>query len=308
MKRPFPPLSSSILIGFILLLGLTSCSSSLPKVSPPKYLSEQITRNPPGGSLTAYRLNGPYGGATSSLALHGNAIVVRTTNGRIYWSRTDNLAWSASRIESNEKEVISITSVTDQFFAATDNGILQSSDDGVTWKKIYKDDIVTRLVPFQNRLLAAGSEGILRVDIRTGIASSVVDFHKDVEILGRAFFGNSKSLVRALTATPDHVFLASSRHIVRSLDLTNKKWDSLDSKLGLMAPSKTGDDSISLTGLEFNGDNLFALLRKRAGGKSATELFVSTNFGDHWEPVQIPATLQNGRLFNSARGIFLADT
>jgi len=302
MKRPIF-LICSISIGFAFLLGLTSCSSSLPKMLPPDYLGDQIKQHPPArGGLTTYRLNGPYGGETTSVAVHGNTIVVGTPNGEIYWSKLDNITWSLSKIESNKTAINSIISVGDQFFAATNDGILRGSDDGKTWQKLCDTASATRLAVFQDSLLATTHLGIVRVDMRTGAASYVLKFQDKPEMVGR--FGTPpRSLLRSLVATTNDVFIGSS-HLFRSSNL--RDWDKVDNGLNLSGPIGSDRDYAVLANLELNGDNLFALVGRRVKSRITATLHVSKNLGAQWDPVSLPANASTGQFFNTSRGIFLA--
>lgn len=307
MKTRLLLLTCSISIGFTLLLGLASCSSIGSKSLPPDYLKEQIQRHPPMDSgLTPYRLNGPYGGATSCLAVHGNTIIVGTSNGKIFWSKADNISWSPSKIESIETVINSIISEGDQLFAATDSGILRSSDAGISWQKLRDGANLRRVMVFQNSLITTGQQGIYRVDRRTGETSPVLYFRDKPEMFGRSSSSSTRDRLRSAVATPDQVLLADSFRVFRSSDSTLKNWSKADNGLGLSAPLNNFDAWTILAYMELHGNDLFALVRKGLQREISSTLFVSKNFGAQWDKVPIPEGIKNGQLFNTSRGIFLA--
>jgi hypothetical protein len=299
MKSSLLRLTCAISIGATSLLSLSSCVSTPNGL--PDYLGEQIARNSPNeGGLTPYRLNGPYGGAISSLAVDGNTIVAGTWNGKIFRSTLNNITWSPSKIDSTEAAVNSIILVDHQFFAGTQNGILRSSDDGMTWKRTYDGKSVFRFAVFDDRLLGLTEGGLLSVDLHTGDASLLLDSQKSDEMFG----AESPHL---LVAGPRELFLGSPHTLLRSQNLVN--WDKVDRDLGLFVASfAEGYTSKSLADLNVSGNDVFALISKNSGEEETTTLFVTKDFGTKWDQTETPVILSDGELFNSPRGIFLTNT
>jgi hypothetical protein len=291
-SRTFLPICT-ILIGVVSLLSLTNCSTKLPNISAPDYLQEKIQQSPPSDPLTLYRLKGPYGGHSVCLAAHGNTIILGTEKGEIYRSKADKIEWILSKTESNRNRAYAIVPMGNRLFAATGNGILQSVDEGLTWQSLTKKIVTRELYVFQDSLLVDDTWKVLRFDLKTNEASSL-NIPKSEEKPSESVF------VRSLATANNHVFLVSSTHLFRSSDLVT--WSTVDDGLGLSS-NRSSKDKTSVTQVEINANNIFALVSSDRDFKIPYRLFVSQDLGKHWNQIPTPSGLNyHARLVNTPQG------
>jgi photosystem II stability/assembly factor-like uncharacterized protein len=290
----------TLIIEVASLLTVMNCSSRLPEESPPDYLQEQIQRSNPSDPLKVFPSNGPYGGNSSVLATAGNTIVLATEKGQIYRSKADKIEWILSRIDSKVNRVYSIVPMGNRIFAATNGGILQSVDDGLTWQELTKKVVEQELYVFEDSLLATTTSEIVRFDLKTNEVSRV-------NIPKSETRSESYDFVWALAAANNQVLVASRDHLFRGSDLVT--WSRVDDGLEFpnLSTGKSTDGETALTQLEVNADNIFALVKSRRGFESTSKVFVSQDLGTHWEQIPTPNGVYDTKLFSTPDAIFLKD-
>jgi photosystem II stability/assembly factor-like uncharacterized protein len=257
--------------GLLVLLILAGCALNSSSVSaPPEYLQSEIRKySPVAGELTAYPLNGPFGGNITCLVRLGqsNTVIAGTDNGEFFRSEDVGASWTRASAESHET-VNDIVTVDSLLLAATDGGIFRSVDGGKAWTQAEvvanPQAKVTKLLLFKDQLLAATYKGLFVSD-RSGQSWLQLD----------TTFGppTSEGMVVDLALDRNSVLVGDESHLFYTKDL--RSWAPSD--LGLPLESSSDSPFVKLIKA---GDVPFVYLIGGGGG-----IYEKITEGANWTAV-----------------------